>query len=103
MKDQPLEAVLGDHEGDLPLTDDGADPGKAVELDEEILRMLVALDKLEPEQDRNLVTLRFLWGQTYEQILEHPDLPVGSGTLTALRQRCHRALERLRELLGGGS
>ena len=71
-------------------TDEKADPGRPLELAEDLGRMQEALREL-PELDRDIILLRFYGGISFKDIADQFQIPVG----TAIA-KVHRGLKKLK-------
>jgi RNA polymerase sigma-70 factor, ECF subfamily len=69
-------------------------PSQQVEQEEMLLRMATALDEL-PEEERQVIILRYLVGETLAKIAEQTDRP-----RTTVSRLVMRGLDRLRRKLG---
>lgn len=74
-------------------TDKAGDPGRNLELSEDLGRMQEALGEL-PELDREIILLRFYGGIRFKDIAEQFQIPVG----TAIA-KVHRGLKKLKRMM----
>lgn len=89
-----LDAPLGDDSGrPRDFADSGVDPRQAAAGREMFELLQQRLDDLEPEW-REVIVLRFFEDQSYEEIAEALDLPLGT-----VKSRISRARKALRELM----